>query len=73
MRPFLLSAEVKSRGYSLPLQRRITDFGADTACGGVNKKLWEHYGISVPENGIRANTLKHAKELKISKERSLES
>jgi hypothetical protein len=30
----------------------------------VNKKLQEHYGITVPENGIRANTLRHAQLIK---------
>ena len=30
----------------------------------VNKKLKEHYGIMVPENGIRTNTLHHARLIK---------
>jgi Uncharacterised protein family (UPF0236) len=61
----LLSAQVTPRGYSLPLQRRITDFGADIAFKQVNKKLQEHYGITVPENGIRTTTLRHASQLKV--------
>jgi hypothetical protein len=31
------------------------------AFGRVNEKLKEHYGISVPEHGIRTTTLRHAK------------
>jgi hypothetical protein len=64
LRPFLLSSQVSPRGYSIPLQRRITDFGADMAFRQVNKKLQEHYGITVPENGISTTTLHHAKEIK---------
>ena len=30
----------------------------------VNKKLKEHYGITVPENGIRTTTLHHASQIK---------
>jgi len=48
----------------LPLQRRISDFGSDVAFGEVSKKLKEHYGIEVPESGIRLTTLKHAEKLK---------
>jgi hypothetical protein len=61
----LLSAQVTPPGYSLPLQRRITDFGADIAFKQVNKKLQEHYGITVPENGIQTTTLRHASQLKV--------
>ena len=64
LRAFLLSSGVASRSYSLPLQRRIADFGSDMAFCQVNKKLKEHYGIMVPENGIRTNTLRHARLIK---------
>ena len=64
MRPFLLMAQVNPRGYSVLLQRKITDFGADCAFGKVNEKLKEHYGIHVSENGIRVKILHHAKQLK---------
>ena len=53
------------------LQRKITDFGADTAFGRVNEKLKEHYGISVPGNGIRTTTLHHAKKIKILQDKQL--
>ena len=45
--PFSLSAEVKSRGYSLLLERIVTDFGADISFGQVVEKLKEHYGITI--------------------------
>ncbi len=48
----------------MPLQRRITDFGADTPFGQVNKKLQEYYGIKIPESGIRNTTLTHAAKIK---------
>lgn len=64
LRPFLLFSCVQPRGYSLVLQRKMTDFGSDVAFGQVNKKLQEHYGISVPENGIRTTTLHHAQKIK---------
>ncbi|QTA89944.1 Uncharacterized protein dnm_060030 [Desulfonema magnum] len=37
-RPFSQSVEVGCRGYSLPLQRRITDFGADVPFGKVSRE-----------------------------------
>ncbi|HBZ57160.1 MAG TPA: ISKra4 family transposase [Syntrophobacteraceae bacterium] len=48
VRPFSHSAKVRSRGYSTPLQRRITDFGADVPFGKIANKFKEHYGIDVP-------------------------
>ena len=60
IRPFSESAEVECRSCSLPLQRTITDFGADASFGrGVSAKLREHYGIEVPATVIRAVTEKH--------------
>ncbi len=59
------------RGYSYPLQRRITDFGADVPFGQVNDKLKEHYGIEVPESGIRKTTLTHAAKIKSQQDEGL--
>ena len=56
VRSFASSAGVVCRGYSLGLQRAITDFGADKAFGKVPKKLKEHYGIEVPESMAREIT-----------------
>jgi hypothetical protein len=71
IRPFLLSTQVSPRGYSLPLQRRISDFGADMAFRQVNKKLQEHYGITVPYSSIRLITLHHANQIKQRQEKQL--
>lgn len=67
-RPFSSSAQVHSRGYSLPLQRRITDFGADDSFGDISKKLREHYGITVPVSSGRVITLRHAEEMRQTEE-----
>lgn len=49
----------------------MTDFGSDVAFGQVNKKLQEHYGVTVPENGIRRTTLHHAKQIKALQDKLL--
>ncbi len=49
-----------SRSYSRCLQRVICDFGSDHAFGTVNKKLKEHYGITVPLSSSRSITEHHA-------------
>ena len=67
----MLVAQISPRGYSSLLQRKITDFGADAAFGRVNEKLREHYGITVPENGIRKITLHHANAIKIVRDQQL--
>lgn len=64
MRPFSQAAEVQCRGYSQPLQRRITDFGSDEAFGKVNDKLTEHYGIRIPASAARNITEKHARAMR---------
>lgn len=64
IRPFCWSADVTTRGYSIPLQRRITDFGADNAFGKISDKLEEHYGIRIPTSSSQAITEKHAETIK---------
>ena len=59
VRPFLRSAEVSARSCSLPLQRAITDFGADHGFGHVPKKLQEHYGITIGVSTVRKITAGH--------------
>jgi hypothetical protein len=49
----------------------VTDFGSDVAFGQVNKKLQEHYAITVPENGVRTITLNHAKQIKALHDKQL--
>lgn len=56
IRPLSVGAGIQNRGYSRPLQRVISDFGADHAFGQVVKKLEEHYGISAPVDIIRKIT-----------------
>jgi hypothetical protein len=58
-RPFVGVAGICGRGDSRPLQRVITDFGADKAFGRVSEKLKEHYGITVPRGAAATgNALK---------------
>ena len=64
MRPFCESAGVSCRGYSLGLQRALSDFGADLAFGKVPQKLREHYGITVPASAAQAITEQHAAAMK---------
>jgi len=63
VRPFCRSAGVRCRGYSQPLQRRMTDFGAEAAFGQVPVKLREHYGIEVPVSAVRTITEGHAGQI----------
>lgn len=51
------------RGCSKPLQRAITDFGADHAFGQVPKKLREHYGIDISASTVRIMTEFHAEQM----------
>ncbi len=64
MRPFRQAAGVWPRGYSQPLQRCITDFGADVPFGRIPKKLKEHYGIEVPSSSARDITETHARKIR---------
>jgi hypothetical protein len=59
VRPFSQSAEVRPRGYSQPMQRAITDFGADGTFVEVSQKMKEHYGIEVPVSTARQITEGH--------------
>jgi hypothetical protein len=47
----------------LPLQRIITDFGADVPFGQIPGKLQEHHGISVPVSSAQAITQQHAEQI----------
>jgi hypothetical protein len=59
-RPFSERAGVGCRATSLPLQRVLTDFGADVPFGRVPDKLKEHYGIAMPVSTIQRITEHHA-------------
>lgn len=56
----------------MPLQRVMTDFGADHAFGQVPKKLQEHYGIEMPTSTIRNTTLFHAQHMHDQQESVIE-
>lgn len=47
----------------MPLQRVITDFGADHAFGQVPEKLQEHYGIQMSVSTIRKTTEYHSQQM----------
>ena len=66
VRPFSESAKVKCRGYSLPLQRRMTDFGSDDSFPKACKKMMEHYGTRIPFSAMRSITEGHSKNMKDS-------
>ncbi|NJM49435.1 MAG: hypothetical protein HC860_27330 [Alkalinema sp. RU_4_3] len=55
----------------MPLQRVITDFGADVAFGQVPQKLLEHHGVRVPVSSAQTITQAHAQ--KILEQESLET
>lgn len=63
MRPFCRCAQIQQNDYSLPLQRALTDFGADDSFLAATRKAKEHYGIEVPVSGARQQTLAHAKAI----------
>ena len=60
-RPFSAVAGVSCRGSSLPLQRVMTDFGADHAFAPAAAKLKEHYGIEMPVSSVQRTTEHHAR------------
>lgn len=69
LRVFSPSAGIHCRGYSRILQRAITDFGGEHAFGQVEKKLKEHYGITVPTSSARIITQHHAHEMHLREEK----
>ena len=50
----------------MPLQRVVTDFGADVAFAQVEDKLVEHYGIILPVSTIRRITELHAQGIHLT-------
>lgn len=60
-RRFSERAGVHCRRCSLPLQRILTDFGADLSFGRVPEKLLEHYGIEMPTSTVLRVTEHHAR------------
>ena len=62
-RPFSTLARISCRGSSLPLQRVMTDFGADDAFGRVPAKLKEHDGLKMAVSTIQRTTEHHAQRI----------
>ena len=58
-----------ARSCSLPLQRAMTDFGADHGFGRVPKKLQEHYGITVAGSTVRKITERHGGQMRAQQDR----
>jgi len=64
LRSFSHSAGVKAKAYSLPLQRRMTEFGANDSFSKACEKMKEHYGITIPASSMHSITEAHAQEIK---------
>lgn len=62
-RPFSESAQVSCRGYSLLLQRRLTDFGAEKSFARAAEQVKEHYGLEVSPSTVRRVTEAHGEHL----------
>ena len=62
-RPFCREAQVKHRGYSLRLQRVLTDFGSEVSFGQAASRVREHYAIEVPVAAVRQHTLRHGQAI----------
>lgn len=69
VRPFCRAAGGRCRGSSQPLQRRVTDFGADVAFGRVPAQLQEHYGIEAPVSAVRTITEAQAHQIQAQERR----
>lgn len=62
-RPLAQKLGVYCRFYSRPLQRAVTDFGADVSFGQAAEKMKEHYGIEVPACMVQKITKDHARKI----------
>jgi hypothetical protein len=65
LRPFVVTAKVKPRSYSLGLQRAVTDFAAVESFAQAVKRVHEHYKIQVSPSQVRALCQQHAGQLLI--------
>lgn len=63
LRPFCFKARVEPRGYSGPLQRVLTDFGAEQSFARAAAQVKEHYDIDVPVSAVRQATYAHARKI----------
>jgi len=70
LRPFCRHAGVQPRGYCRRLQQALVDFGAEGAFGPATRRVREHYGIDVPESGVRQWTLRHGRAMAVMAEKT---
>lgn len=63
LRPFCREAQIKHRGYSLRLQRVLTDFGSEVSFAAAVSRVREHYAVEVPVEAVRQYTLRHGKAI----------
>src|ERR1043165_4302509 len=63
VRPFCERAQVRQNAYSLPLQRILTDFGAEESFVRATERVRAHYGIELAASGVRQQTLIHARAI----------
>ena len=61
LRPFCREAQIKHRGYSLRLQRVLTDFGSEVSFGRAVSRVREPYAVEVPVDAVRQHALRHGK------------
>ena len=73
LRPFAVAVGVECRGYSLPLQRVLVDFGAEESFGRAVERVREHYGIEVPASAVRRETERHGARLQQQQETQRET
>lgn len=71
VRSFQRASGVACRGWSLPLQRRAVDFGADGSFAQASRKLQEHYGITVPASSLRLIVEGHGAQMERLNKRPL--
>lgn len=63
IRPFAQGAQVSNRGCSRPLQRVVTDFGADLPLAQAMDRIVEHHGVVLSESTIARLTEGHARAM----------
>lgn len=56
------------RGYSLPLQRAITDFGSEKSFDRASGQMLEHYNLIISASTIRRVTEGHGHQIQINPE-----
>lgn len=63
VRPFSLSSELSCRCYSLPFQRRITDFGSEKSFDRAAAQTKEHYNVDISASTVRRITEGHGAQI----------